>query len=424
VDFNIGRLLSRYEDNPLQHKTRQYLLATSLLINLGVLGVFKYFNFFADSLVDLVGLFGLQIDNVTLSIVLPVGISFYTFQTLSYTFDIYRGKLEAVDSLLDFAAFVAFFPQLVAGPIERASNLLPQIQSLRPIQVQQIHAGLYLIVWGLFQKIVIADNSAIIANTIFNDHLQYSGIDILVGIVAFAFQIYGDFSGYSDIARGIAKLLGFELMVNFRLPYFALNPSDFWNRWHISLSTWLRDYLYIGLGGSRKGEATTYRNLMLTMLLGGLWHGAAWNFVLWGVYHGTILAIYRRFERKPMHGDPWSGQYNYLIVGFKMLLMFNLTLVGWLIFRVESLEQLSQMIASAFNFTSLALSTSVYDLFLPLTWHITILILFNLWQYRSRNLLVVVHSHWLIQSLISCFLILWMVVFSVRDSVEFIYFQF
>lgn len=425
VDFNIGRLLSRYQiDNPAHRKTRKYLLAISLLINLGILGFFKYFNFFVDSFVDFIGLFGLQVDNVTLSIILPVGISFYTFQTLSYTFDVYRGKLDAVDSLLDFAAFVAFFPQLVAGPIERASNLLPQMQSSRLIRVQDIHAGLYLIIWGLFQKIVIADNAAVVANTVFNDHLQYAGIDILVGIVAFAFQIYGDFSGYSDIARGISKLLGFELMINFRLPYFAMNPSDFWNRWHISLSTWLRDYLYISLGGNRKGEAKTYRNLMITMILGGLWHGAAWNFVLWGAYHGAILAIYRRFEQRPMHQDPWSGQYSYLIVGFKMLLMFMLTLIGWLIFRVESLEQLLQMITSAFNFTTFILSASVYELFQPLTWHITILMMFNLWQYRSRNLLAVTHSHWLIQSLILCFLILWMLVFSVRESLEFIYFQF
>lgn len=425
VDYNIGRWLSRYDpDKPSHTQTRKRLLLASVIINIGILGIFKYFNFFADSFVSLLGIFGLHVDNVTLSLLLPVGISFYTFQTLSYTFDVYRGKLEAIDSLLDFATFVAFFPQLVAGPIERASNLLPQIQSARDIQARDIHAGLYLVVWGLFQKIVIADNAAVVANMVFSDPTKYAGIEIIIGVLAFTFQIYGDFSGYSDIARGISKMMGIELMVNFRLPYFALNPSDFWNRWHISLSTWLRDYLYIPLGGNRKGTVNTYRNLMVTMLLGGLWHGAAWNFVLWGAYHGTILVIYRLFERKPMHEDPWSGNYNYLVIGFKMLVMFILTMIGWMIFRVESMEQLGQMVTSVFNLSSLAIAPALYEPFLPFTWHITILMFFNLWQYRSRNLLVVLQTNWFFQSLIVCFLILWIVAFGARQSVEFIYFQF
>jgi len=425
VDYRVGQLIARRSpDKPADKRSRQRLLFVSVFVNLGVLGVFKYFNFFADSFVDLLNVFGLQADDITLHVLLPVGISFYTFQTLSYTIDVYRGKLEPVDNLVDFATFVAFFPQLVAGPIERATNLLPQIQSIRPIRIEQIHSGLYLILWGLFQKVVIADNAAILANTIFNSYEQYSGIEILVGVLAFTFQIYGDFSGYSDIARGISRLMGIELMVNFRLPYFALNPSDFWNRWHISLSSWLRDYLYIPLGGNRKGTAKTYRNLMITMVLGGLWHGAAWNFVIWGFYHGTILVLYRLFERKPMHENPWSGRYNYLIVGFKMLVMFGLTLFGWMIFRVESMEQLFHMTTALFDMRTAALSATVYELFQPFSWHIIILMFFNLWQYRSRNLLVVLHSHWLVQSIILCFLLLWMVAFGARESIEFIYFQF
>jgi len=425
VDYRIGHLITQHATNkPSDKHIRQRLLFISVLVNLGVLGIFKYFNFFADSFVDLMNIFGLQTNDFTLQVLLPVGISFYTFQTLSYTIDIYRDKLNPVDNLIDFATFVAFFPQLVAGPIERASNLLPQIQSVRPIRAEQIHSGLYLIIWGFFQKVVIADNAALLANTIFNGHEQYSGVEILVGVLAFTFQIYGDFSGYSDIARGVSRLMGIELMVNFRLPYFAMNPSDFWNRWHISLSSWLRDYLYIPLGGNRKGTLKTYRNLMITMVLGGLWHGAAWNFVIWGFYHGTILVIYRLSERKPMHKNPWSGDYNYLTVAFKMLIMFILTCFGWMIFRVESMEQLGQMITALFDISTLTLSDNVYKLFQPFVWHITILMFFNLWQYRSRNLLVVLHNHWVIQSVILCFLLLWMIAFGARESVEFIYFQF
>ncbi len=423
IDYNIGRALGQVDPQDDSTK-RRTLLLLSVGINLGILGIFKYFNFFADSFVGLFSILGLQVDAISLQVILPVGISFYTFQTLSYTFDVYRGKLEPVDNLIDFATFVAFFPQLVAGPIERASSLLPQIQSICKINAAQINAGLYLIIWGLFQKIVIADNAAVIANEVFNKHTQYAGLDILIGVLAFSFQIYGDFSGYSDIARGISKLMGIELMVNFRLPYFAMNPSDFWNRWHISLSTWLRDYLYIALGGNRKGSFNTYRNLMITMLLGGLWHGAAWNFVLWGAYHGTILVTYRLFERKPMHQNPWSGEYNYWVVAGKMIFMFGLTMLGWMIFRVESLQQFVEMLSALISITTFSLSSSIATISQLFAWHILIFMAFNLWQYRTRNLLIVVHKHWLVQSIILCVLLLWIVAFGARESVEFIYFQF
>lgn len=254
----------------------------SVTVNLGVLGFFKYFNFFAGSLMSAVAQFGVQPDWVTLNIVLPVGISFYTFQTMSYTLDIYRRDMEPTSRFLEHAAFVSFFPQLVAGPIERARNLLPQFAVVRKITADGLRTGLILFVWGLFKKVVIADNLAPIANEVFANPGNFSAGELSVGVLAFTFQIYCDFSGYSDMARAIARMLGFDLMLNFNIPYVARTPSEFWRRWHISLSTWLRDYLYIGLGGNKRGNAVTYRNLILTMLLGGLWHGAAWTFIAWG----------------------------------------------------------------------------------------------------------------------------------------------
>src|SRR3972149_1993846 len=289
VDFFIAKAIGSTDDlTPAGKARRKTLLACSILFNLGVLGFFKYFNFFSESFIGLLNLFSMKADLITLNIVLPLGISFYTFQEMGYTIDVYRKHMKPTHNPFNFALFVAFFPHLVAGPIQRAESLLLQLERPRRITIEQVNTGLFLILWGLFKKVVIADNVREVANLIFNNYTNYSGLDIVIGGLAFAVQIYGDFSGYSDIARGIARLMGFELMVNFRLPYFALNPTDFWQRWHISLSTWLRDYLYIPLGGNRKSNLITCRNLFLTMLLGGLWHGASWNFVIWGAYHGLI----------------------------------------------------------------------------------------------------------------------------------------
>jgi alginate O-acetyltransferase complex protein AlgI len=250
-DFVIGKSLGRVSDlTPAGRSRRKMLLACSVVVNLTILGFFKYFGFFAASAIDLLKFTGMRVNPLTLNVILPVGISFYTFQTMSYTIDIYRKRLQPTHSLLDFAVFVAFFPQLVAGPIERAANLLPQFARPRYIRVEQVNAGLFLILWGFYKKVVIADNVALIADQIFDHYTEYAGLDILLGVLAFSIQIYGDFSGYSDIARGLSRLMGFELLVNFRLPTFAVNPSDFWSRWHISLSSWLRDYLYIPLGGA------------------------------------------------------------------------------------------------------------------------------------------------------------------------------
>jgi alginate O-acetyltransferase complex protein AlgI len=307
----------------------------SIVVQLSVLGFFKYFNFFVDSMHDALAGAGFQPERFHLEIVLPVGISFYTFQSMSYAIDIYRRELKPTDRFFDFALFVSFFPQLVAGPIERARNLLPQMTNPRTITGDQTRRGLFLIAFGLFKKIAIADGMAQTADSAFAIANPSFGT-IVVGTLAFAVQIYCDFSGYSDIARGVAKLFGVELMYNFNQPYFARSPREFWQRWHISLSTWLSDYLYKPLGGNRGSLAFTCRNLMLTMVLGGLWHGAAWNYVLWGFYHGTLLSVHRVLVSK--FGAASDGR---LLAVLKMAGFGMLTLYGWLLFRARSLEQVA-----------------------------------------------------------------------------------
>ncbi|MBP7928403.1 MAG: MBOAT family protein [Acidimicrobiia bacterium] len=274
-------------------KTKKRWFAVTLIVNLGILGFFKYFNFFVDSAVELIEGLGFQANAPSLRVLLPVGISFYTFQTISYTFDVYRGRIKPTNNLLNFATFVAFFPQLVAGPIERAGDLLPQLEKEQPPPTpDRIVSALALILQGLFKKVVIADVAARVVNPVFGDVHTASSINLLAAMFCFAIQLYGDFSGYTDIARGSARLLNIDLMVNFRQPMLSKNPSEFWTRWHISLSNWLLDYLYIPLGGNRGGALKTFRNLFLTMTIGGLWHGASWNFVLWGASHGILLVIH------------------------------------------------------------------------------------------------------------------------------------
>jgi D-alanyl-lipoteichoic acid acyltransferase DltB (MBOAT superfamily) len=340
---------------------------------------------------------------------------------MSYTIDVYREKLKPVYNLPDFALFVSFFPQLVAGPIERAINLLPQISRPRKISADQVNAAIFLILWGYFKKVVVADNMGIIADSIFNNYTSYRGFDLMLGIVAFSLQIYGDFSGYSDIARGLAKLMGFELMVNFRLPYFAVNPSDFWNRWHISLSTWLRDYLYIPLGGNRKGKGKTYRNLGLTMLLGGLWHGAAWNFIIWGIYHGLILSLYRflGFVKLPsvMRGMKlksvtlrWSA----------MLIMLILTLLGWLIFRVESMEQFRYFIKYLYPRTS----EETINFFKLILYYSSPMLILQIFQHWKKDLLVLLRLPLPLVIIVYVLMLLTIFIFGAEAGNEFIYFQF
>jgi len=328
-------------------QAKKYLLL-SISFNLLVLGFFKYFNFFIDSSIDLITSLGFSEPQIfRLDIILPVGISFYTFQTMSYTIDVYRKEIQPIKDYIDYSLYVAFFPQLVAGPIERAVNLIPQIQKPRIVKRSNIDNGFWLITRGLFKKVVISDNLAPIVNSLFNDEIPDNGFYCLIGIYAFTYQIYCDFSGYSDIARGVSKLLGFELMLNFNLPYLARNPQEFWNKWHISLSTWLRDYLYIPLGGNRGGNLKTYRNLLITMVLGGLWHGAAWNFIIWGFFHGLALGVHRFFFGRDGKTKS-NNKYSFI----KIVLMFHFTCVGWLIFRATSSSQILSFLHQIFlNFT-------------------------------------------------------------------------
>jgi len=417
IDFFAGRAMAATQDEG----RRKLFLAVSMSANLGMLGFFKYFNFFASSLAALLKALGMEADFITLEILLPAGISFYTFQTMSYGIDIYRRKLQPTQRFLDFMLFVSFFPHLVAGPIMRATALLPQFTRARRIRVDQVNAGIFLILWGYFKKVVVADNLAVIANNVFNNYRAVEGMDMSLGVLAFTFQIYGDFSGYTDIARGISKLMGFELNLNFNLPYLAANPSDFWERWHISLSSWLRDYLYIPLGGNRCGMVRTYRNLFLTMLLGGLWHGAAWNFVVWGAYHGLILCAFRYLDPHPEHQRKHETWHDRLRLATKVAFMFVLTVVGWVIFRSGSLEQIAYMLTHVGlgNRSWMTVSTA---------WRMTVLVspllLVQSYQYAKGDLLILSKWSALARVPVYACLLLAIILLGSRQSTEFIYFQF
>jgi D-alanyl-lipoteichoic acid acyltransferase DltB (MBOAT superfamily) len=320
-------------------RVRRSLLVLSLVINFSILGFFKYFNFFADSAVASLSALGIHASLPFLRIILPPGISFYTFQEVAYIVDVYHGRLPPSRSFVDYGLFITFFPHLIAGPIQRPSHLLPQVQNPRQWDSAKAFDGMLLILEGLFRKCVIADNCALIANAAFNGSFRQPSLPVLLlGTYAFAWQIYGDFSGYSNIARGCAQLMGFHFMVNFRQPYLADSAQDFWRRWHISLSTWLRDYLYIPLGGNRHGELKTYRNLLLTMLLGGLWHGANWTFVIWGGLHGGGLAM----ERKLTRGI--NAARSKLPRWAKRILIFHFVCLSWIFFRAPSLGAAWQML--------------------------------------------------------------------------------
>ncbi len=291
ADFITGQLI--FKSN--HERNRKYLLIFSLCLNLGLLGFFKYFNFFVSSFVDAFSLFGQAPNISTLNIILPVGISFYTFQTLSYTLDIYYKKLKPTDDVFAFFAFVSFFPQLVAGPIERAKHLLPQFFNLRPITYDLLRSGLFLMAWGFFKKMVIADRLAVFVDSVYGDIGSVDGLTAFVAIIFFAFQLYIDFSAYSDIAIGSARMLGFNLSTNFRRPYLSKSFSDFWQRWHISLSSWFRDYVYIPLGGNRTSKPKYIKNILIVFVLSGLWHGASWNFVIWGGINAVFILTLDRF---------------------------------------------------------------------------------------------------------------------------------
>ena len=347
VDYSVGIWMSKTEDS----QKRKYLLWTSLAINLGLLGFFKYYNFFLDNFVDAFSLFGHSLNFRGLEIVLPVGISFYTFQTLSYSIDVYRRKLEPTKDFISFAAFVSFFPQLVAGPIERATHLLPQFYVKRKFSYHLAVDGMRQILWGLFKKMVIADNCARYANDIFNNYSEYNGSTLFLGALFFAFQIYGDFSGYSDIAIGTSRLFGFDLMKNFAYPYFSRDIAEFWRRWHISLSTWFRDYVYIPLGGSRGGTWQKIRNTFIIFIVSGFWHGANWTFIVWGALNALyFLPLLLSKKNRVYTGDIAPGKFFPNIKEFGgMLLTFFLTLIAWVFFRAETVSHACHYLMNMFS---------------------------------------------------------------------------
>ena len=419
IDYFVATGIHR-NANDKQKKKR--ILLISIASNLGMLGFFKYYNFFILEMSQLLDVIGINASMPVLNIVLPVGISFYTFQTMSYTIDVYRGKTVPTRHFLDFALYVSFFPQLVAGPIERSYQLLPQILNKRTQIKENFIEGTYHILIGLFKKVVIADNMAPIANNIFSRPVSdLTGPEIMVGVYAFAFQIYGDFSGYSSIAQGIAKYMGFNLSWNFKMPYFASNLSDFWQRWHITLSAWLRDYLYVPLGGNRNGHFNTLRNLMITMLLGGLWHGAGWTFIAWGFYHGLLLIIYRMLEFK-QEGITRALMHHRIGKGLRIVFFFHLVCFSWLLFRAESIQQVWSMmtiVSSNFEITNF-----VYYASAMLIFFVGPLMALEYWIEKSGDLLKVINSHWIIRTSIYCYFLSMLWIFPPLTNQVFIYFQF
>ena len=418
VDFTIGNLLNKETKIP----NRKALLWMSIVFNLGLLGFFKYYNFFVESFSNAFTFFGTELKAHTLYIILPVGISFYTFQTLSYTIDVYRKKLEPTNDFISFAAFVSFFPQLVAGPIERATNLLPQFYKIKKFDYNFAVSGVKLIIWGLFKKVVIADNCAFFVNQIFDNPVAFSSSDLFLGAVFFAFQIYGDFSGYSDIAIGTARFFGFKLMTNFSFPYFSKDIADFWRRWHISLSSWFRDYLYIPLGGSKGSKIKQIRNIFIIFLVSGFWHGANWTFIVWGGIHSLLFLPLLLYKRNRKHVQITSLKINDSI---NVISTFLLVTIAWVFFRADSFAIALDYLYTMFtNFegelSSIFVKTSkniLFSFICILSIIIMLLYEYNAIQKKEKE---VVLSR--ISVVIISLLILFLGVF--KNPSEFIYFQF
>ena len=347
LDFYTGIKISESNNNT----SKKFWFWTSISINLGFLGVLKYYNFFAISFSDAITTLGFKCDVTTLNVILPIGISFYTFHGLSYVIDIYKEKIKPTKNFIDYSVFVSFFPLLVAGPIERATHLLPQIQAKRNFEYTKAVDGLRQILWGLFKKVVIADNCAEYADLIFNNSSNYSGSTLVLGAVFFAFQIYGDFSGYSDIALGTARLFGIDLLKNFSFPYFSRDIAEFWRRWHISLSSWFKDYLYIPLGGSKGGTWLKLRNTFIIFLVSGFWHGGNWTFIAWGALHALFFLPLLLFNKNRSHIDSVAkGKMLPSLKEFsRMLLTFLLVVLAWVFFRADSMHQAINYISHIFT---------------------------------------------------------------------------
>jgi len=420
VDYLVGIGLDKTEDK----NKRKLFLFTSIFVNIGFLGFFKYFNFFADSFADAYTLLGNPLDITRLNIILPVGISFYTFQTLSYSIDVYNKKLEPTKDIVAFFAFVSFFPQLVAGPIERATNLLPQFYKKRTFDYNKAVDGLRQILWGLFKKVVIADNCAILVNDIFENYHDYSGSTLFLGVFFFAFQIYGDFSGYSDIAIGTSRLFGFNLRQNFAFPYFSRDIAEFWRRWHISLSTWFRDYLYIPLGGSRGDTLKKVRNIFIIFLVSGFWHGANWTFIVWGFLNALYFLPLMLLKKNRINTDLIAKDkiFPSLKEFVNILITFFLTLLAWVYFRSDNIVMANDYILKIFSKSFFSMPER-YSLSV-----ILLIFIFIIIEWFGRN------SQFAIESIVSKFslilrwtfyilLLLTIISFS-GEKQQFIYFQF
>ena len=420
VDFAVGIQLEKTQGK----RPRQQLLWISILVNIGLLGFFKYYNFFVDNFTSAFSFFGTEIQANTLNIILPVGISFYTFQTLSYTIDVYRQKFEPTRDFIAFAAFVSFFPQLVAGPIERATHLLPQFYKQRQFHYSKAVDGLRQILWGLFKKVVIADNCAYYVNMIFEDYQSYSGSTLLIGALFFAFQIYGDFSGYSDIAIGTARLFGFNLKQNFAFPYFSRDIAEFWRRWHISLTTWFRDYVYIPLGGSRGSKWNQVRNVFIIFLVSGFWHGANWTFIVWGLLNALYFLPLLLTRQNRINVDVVAVNSNLptLREFFGIVLTFGLTVITWVFFRADS-------IADAFSYLTYMFQVSLFSIpQIRPTFIIILITLFVVIEWLGRRQLCALEKLWFNYPKIirwSIYYVIVMIIFLYGGKQqEFIYFQF
>ena len=427
----IERYRTRGEQNPAMRNWAKLVSGTNIILNLGILGVFKYFNFFVASFVEAFASAGIHLQATTLHIVLPVGISFYTFQALSYSIDVYRKQLQPTKDIVAFFAYVSFFPQLVAGPIERATNLLPQFYKARTFDYTQAVDGMRQMLWGFFKKIVIADNCAVYVNQVFDTYQDQSGSTLLLAAVLFALQIYGDFSGYSDIAIGTSRLFGFNLMRNFNFPYFSRDIAEFWRRWHISLTTWFRDYLYIPLGGSRVSKAKVIRNTFIIFLVSGFWHGANWTFVAWGAFHALLfLPLIILGKNRKNTNTVAEGRLLPSVKEFgQMALTFGLVVIGWVFFRADTITEAFDYIARIASPDIISvpwLKNQLY--YIPLALSIFVMFAFE-WTQRTQQfgLATLFAHHPMVQRIL--YLLLGVVIyfyFCYHNELNnsFIYFQF
>lgn len=419
-----GILISKSRITPPHNKYAKYIVATNIIINIGVLGYYKYLNFFIDSFNTAFSLFGSQLSLSGLALILPVGISFYTFQALSYSIDVYRSKIKPTNNIVDFFAYVSFFPQLVAGPIERATNLLPQFAKKREFDYSFAVAGCKQILWGLFLKMLVADNCAPIVNDIFTDYETLRGSTLFLGALLFTFQIYGDFAGYSYIAIGVSKLFGFNLMTNFNYPYLSRDIAEFWRRWHISLSSWFRDYLYIPLGGSRGGKWLSLRNTLIIFIVSGFWHGANWTFVIWGLYHGLLFIplLLTNKNRKNLNIVAENKIFPTVKEFLQVISTFILVVFGWIFFRAEDISKAILYIQRIFTTSLFSIPDNILETSFTLLF-IFIMVLVE-WSNRGKEFgLAYISTKVWVRYSVYIIIGLFIIIFAGKDE-AFIYFQF